>query len=84
MLLVTVNLKLSMCALSTIRESRSLTPLMPATDGGEWSGGLLYVSAALREGQSTRWAVYYNFAKGMEFFCFSSVLGIELEYSHLK
>lgn len=53
MLLVTVNLKLSMCTLSTIRESRGLAPLMPATDGGEWLGGLLYVSVALPEGKST-------------------------------
>lgn len=53
MLLVTVNLKMSMCTLSTIRESRGMAPLMPATDGGEWSGGLLYVSAALLEGKNT-------------------------------
>jgi len=27
--------------------------LIPATDGGEWSGDLLYVSAALPKGKST-------------------------------
>ena len=44
---------LSMCTLSTIRESRGLAPLMPATDGGDSSGGLLYVSAVLPEGKIT-------------------------------
>ena len=61
-----------------------LSFLMPATDGGECSGGLPYASAALPKGKRTPLVLYYNFAKGMEFFCFSSVLGTELDDSCLK
>jgi hypothetical protein len=52
---------------------------MLATDGGEWSGGLLYALVALPKGKSTPLVLYYNFAKGMAFFCFPSLFGTELE-----
>jgi hypothetical protein len=57
---------------------------MLATDGSKWSGGLLYASVALPKGKSTQLVLYYNFANGMEFLCFPSLLGTELEDSYLK